>query len=85
MRIVWDQPKRLANLVKHEIEFAEMEADFDWDAALFLPARRPRFRVLGALRGRIVSAIVQPLGSEALAIISVRAASAAEKEIYHAR
>jgi len=54
MKIVWDEPKRLANLEKHGLDFADLEAGFDFDAALTVPARRsrhggPRFKAMGSL------------------------------------
>jgi uncharacterized protein len=37
MRIVWDDPKRLANLDKHGLDFSRTDAEFNWDAALVIP------------------------------------------------
>jgi len=36
MRIVWDEPKRLANLDKHGLDFADLNETF-FDSALVLP------------------------------------------------
>ena len=85
MFIVWDEPKRLANLDKHGLDFADLEEGFDFDAALAieaLPSRSGRRRVLliGALFDRLVIAIiVSPLGSEAQSVVSMRVASPKER------
>lgn len=86
--IVWDEPKRLANLVKHDLDFADFEAGFNFATALEVPAKssqtgRPRSKLIGSFNGRIVvAAIVSPLGTEALALISLRPASALERMLY---
>jgi uncharacterized DUF497 family protein len=36
MKIVWDEPKRLANLDKHGLDFADLNETF-FDTALVLP------------------------------------------------
>jgi uncharacterized DUF497 family protein len=36
MKIVWDEPKRLANLYKHGLDFADLNESF-FDDALVLP------------------------------------------------
>src|SRR5215204_4933045 len=66
MRIVWDEPKRLANLAKHGLDFQELEHGFDFAEAIIRPARvsrhgHPRWRATGPLNGRIVSVIFRRL------------------------
>lgn len=90
MRLTWDEPKRQANLAKHRLDFADLDSAFDWEAALFQPARpsrtgRRRFKVLGTLDGRLVSIIVSPLGLEALSVVSLRRADTDERRDYDAR
>ncbi len=76
--IVWDEPKRLSNLVKHGLDFASVERSFDFERAIVLSATicsksgRPRLRVIGEMDGRLVALVASPLGGEALAIISLR-------------
>jgi uncharacterized DUF497 family protein len=41
MEIVWDEPKRLANLDKHGLDFADLNEAF-FDNALVVPSRRKR-------------------------------------------
>jgi uncharacterized DUF497 family protein len=84
MRIVWDEPKRLANIAKHGLDFLELENAFDLGEAVIRPARpsrdgRPRWRAIGVLNGRLVSVIFSRLGTEAVAIISLRPAHKTER------
>ncbi len=87
MKIVWDEPKRLANLDKHGLDFREFEDGFSWEACLVFPARpsrtgRARHQMIGALNGKLVVAVVSPLGSEALSLVSLRPVSAKERRLY---
>jgi uncharacterized protein len=55
----WDEAKRLANLRKHGIDFADVE-EFDWDnATKWIDERKAygeeRFLALGFFRGRVHS------------------------------
>lgn len=90
MMIVWDEPKRLANLDKHGLDFAAFEAGFSFDRFAALPAQpsatgRVRYRLVGTLDGKlVVVAVVSPLGSEALSILSLRPANAKERKAYDA-
>lgn len=82
--IIVPEPKRVANLEKHGIDLARFEAEFSWDRYLAVSTRpsrtgRARDRYLGTMGGRVVVAIVSPLGSEALAIISIRPAGTRER------
>ena len=57
MRIVWDEPKRLANLAKHGLDFEELEHGFDFAEAIIRPARvsrhgHSRWRATGPLNGQ---------------------------------
>lgn len=86
--IVWDEPKRLANLAKHDLDFADFETGFDFATALEVTAKpsrtgRSRSPLIGSFRGRlVVAAIVSPLGTQALALISLRPASSSERILY---
>ncbi len=53
MKIVWDEPKRLANLEKHGLDLASLDAAF-FDAAAVKVAKDGRYSALGLLRGRAV-------------------------------
>jgi uncharacterized protein len=81
MKIVWDEPKRLANLDKHGMDFADLNERF-FDTALVLPARYDRYRAIGVNMRGVISVIFAIYGKEAVSIISMRAASKAERRLY---
>jgi uncharacterized protein len=88
MQIVWDESKRLANIDKHGLDFADSEEGFAFDTALRIPARpsnvtgRPRDTLIGHLGSELVVVVVSSLGSEALSLISLRRASPTERRLY---
>jgi uncharacterized protein len=54
VKIVWDEPKRLANLDKHGLDFADLN-EFFFENALVLPSHNRRWVAVGAsVRGVIV-------------------------------
>ena len=58
MKILWDEPKRLANLDKHGLDFADLNESF-FDNALVLPSYRKRWRGIGkTIRGVVVVVFV---------------------------
>jgi uncharacterized DUF497 family protein len=81
MEFVWDEPKRIANLAKHGFDFSDAE-NFDWRSAVVRPAKANRHAAIGFLRLEMVSVIFRPLGREAIAIISMRPVSKAERKLY---
>ena len=81
MKIVWDEPKRLANLDKHGLDFADLNETF-FDDALVLPTYNKRWAGIGKnIRGVIVVVFVK-LGKEAVSVISMRPASKQERKLY---
>lgn len=80
MIITWDEPKRLANLDKHGMDFALLTEDFFADA-LIIPAREGRYKAVGMLADGTLVVIFALLGSEAISIISMRTASANERRM----
>ena len=79
MRITWDEPKRLANLDKHGMDFADLTVEF-FESATIYPARGNRFVAVGMLeRVAVIAVIFAPLGSEAIAVVSMRPASPTER------
>jgi uncharacterized DUF497 family protein len=84
VKIVWDEPKRLANLAKHGLGFADLNETF-FDNALVLPSYNRRWAGIGKnIRGVIVVVFVT-LGKEAVSIISMRPASRNERKLYAER
>jgi uncharacterized DUF497 family protein len=88
VKIIWDESKRLSNLAKHGLDFADIEKGFDFDGAIVLPAKPSRtslarFRLIGDLRGALLVAVVgSRLGREALSIVSLRPASRKERKLH---
>ena len=86
--ISYDDLKRQMNLDAHGFDFAEFAERFDATHAVFVetkPSRTgiQRFRVIGRWSdGRIVTAILSPLGSEAWSLVSLRTASKLERRTY---
>jgi uncharacterized DUF497 family protein len=63
MEIVWGEPKRLATLDKHGLDFADLNETF-FDSALVLPTYNKRWAGIGKnIRGIIVVVFVK-LGKE---------------------
>jgi uncharacterized DUF497 family protein len=84
MEIIWDEPKRLANLDKHGLDFADLNEAF-FDSALVLPAYNGRWAGIGKnIRGVIVVVFVK-LGKEAVSVVSMRPASRNERKLYAER
>ncbi len=79
MVIIWDEPKRYANIDKHGIDFAAIGVEF-FLGAMVKPAREGRWVAIGKLDGIIV-VIFAMVGSEAISIISARPASAKERKL----
>ena len=80
MRIVWDEPKRLANIGKHGLDFADLSSDFFLGAGVS-DARGGRFKAVGRVADETVVVIFSRLGSEALSIVSMRPAGRDEREL----
>jgi uncharacterized protein len=91
VKIVWDESKRHINLEKHGLDFAEFERGFSWERFVTIPSRpslttqRRRAQLVGRLNDVIVVAVVSPLGSEALSLISLRPANLKERARYAER
>jgi uncharacterized protein len=81
MRIVWDEPKRRMNLIKHRLDFAELTVDF-FQTAYIEESKNDRFKAIGEFKGQLVIVVVfRPLGSEAISLISMRPASRRERNL----
>ncbi len=85
MRYEWDEPKRLANLHRHGIDFADVYQVFDFDRYLFEDDRfdygETRWITFGLLFGQVV-VIAHTETDEVIRIISVRRAEKDEQETY---
>jgi len=86
-RLVWDETKRQANLVKHGLDFAEAGAVLDSRYRLDVPVVRQgevRIQSFSYVMNRLAVLTVVHLDREgATRIVSFRPASETESEIYH--
>jgi hypothetical protein len=80
MRIVWDEPKRLANLAKHGMDFVKLEEEF-FERATVVPASDDRFIAIGRHLSSTIVVVFAPLGREAISVISMRRASRRERSL----
>jgi hypothetical protein len=85
VKIIWDEPKRQANIATHGLDLADAES-FEWETAIVIRGHRsatgkPRFRV-DRLRNDLVALVFSLLGTEAVSVISLRRASRAERKLY---
>lgn len=81
MKIVWDEPKRLANIDKHGLDFRELTLGF-FERATIQPVRLGRYKAVGMLADGTVVVIFARLGREAISVISLRAASPRERRLF---
>jgi uncharacterized DUF497 family protein len=87
--LFWDPPKRLRNLKRHGLDFAEAQK-FDWTTADVSETHagsrgERRLKAIGFLGDRLIALIFAPLGTEGLSVISMRAASRKERNDYGQR
>ncbi|MGI9056146.1 MAG: BrnT family toxin, partial [Pyrinomonadaceae bacterium] len=81
----WDEQKRLINLQKHGIDFADVSLIFDYDVATDIDDRfdygEIRYISLGLLRGDVI-VVSHKEESEIFRIITARKAEKHEQETY---
>ncbi|UDU18829.1 BrnT family toxin [Sinorhizobium meliloti] len=80
MEIIWDEPKRIANIEKHGLDFADLSLEF-FLASLVVPAKNGRSKAIGRLEDGTIVVIFVTLGSEALSVISMRPARKDERSL----
>jgi len=80
MLILWDEPKRHANLAKHGLDFAALTVEF-FEASLVVVAKEGRFKALGRLADGAIAVIFATLGTEGVSVISMRPASDTERKL----
>ena len=79
MKIVWDEQKRAANLIKHKLDFAALDETF-FLTAIIRPAKLGRFRAIGRIDDDAIAVIFARLGVEGLSVISMRPANSRERK-----
>lgn len=82
MQIIWDEPKRLANLVKHGMDFADLDEVF-FANALIAAARKDRWRALGVNVNGVIAVVFAKYGRQGVSVISMRPASVKERKLFH--
>jgi len=80
MKIVWDEPKRLANIARHGMDFADLDETF-FEGSVIVPAKLGRQIAVGRHRSGIVLVVFVALGTEGLSIVSMRAANRKERRL----
>ncbi|WP_455272916.1 BrnT family toxin [Rhizobium herbae] len=80
MKIIWDEPKRIANFQKHGLDFADV-VDFEWETAVIDATYSSRMKAIGFFADGTAVVIFATLGVEAISIISFRPASAKERKV----
>jgi len=78
MMIVWDEPKRLVNLAKHGLDFADLNDSF-FLTSLVVPAKQDRHMAIGRLANGTIVVVFAVLGTEGISVISMRPASWKER------
>lgn len=85
MRFEWNEQKRLINLKKHGIDFADVYLMFEYDVATDIDDRfdygEIRYISLGLLRGDVI-VVSHKEKDENFRIISARKAEKYERETY---
>ncbi len=80
MKIVWDEPKRQANIAKHGMDFADV-VFFGWETALIAKSHSNRMKAIGYFEDGAAVVIYAELGTEAISIISFRPANPKERSL----
>jgi uncharacterized DUF497 family protein len=80
MRIVWDEPKRLANIASHGMDFADLDDAF-FEGSVIVPGKLGRQIAVGRHRSGIILVVFVALGTEGLSVVSMRPASRTERRL----
>ena len=80
MKLVWDEPKRISNLEKHGLDFADLTLAF-FEGAYISAAKFGRRVAIGRMPDGTITVIFVHMGGEALSIISMRPASRRERAL----
>jgi uncharacterized DUF497 family protein len=80
MKIVWDEPKRLANIASHGMDFADFDEGF-FEGSVVAPAKSGRLIAVGRHRGGTILVVFAALGTEGLSVVSMRPASRRERRL----
>jgi len=81
MEIVWDEPKRLANIINHGMDFIDLDEAF-FETSFIGTAKHGRLFAVGRLANGVITVIFVTLGTEGFSIISMRPASRKERKLF---
>ena len=84
MKILWDEPKRLANLAKHGLDFADLDESF-FENSLVVSGKKRRLMAIGVSISGLIVVVFVVMGAEAVSVISMRPASPRERSRYASR
>jgi uncharacterized DUF497 family protein len=84
MKITWDPPKRIANIVKYRLDFATLTEEF-FANALVISAKSGRYKAIGVDANGVISVVFVTLGLEGISVISMRPASKNERKLFNAK
>ena len=79
MKILWDEPKRRANIDKHGLDFADLTLEF-FIHSVIIPAKLGRYLAIGRISTHTIAVVFVTLGREAVSVMSMRPASRSEKK-----
>jgi uncharacterized protein len=80
MKLVWDEPKRLANLASHGRDFADLDESF-FEGSVIVPAKLGRQIAVGRHRSGVILVVFVALGTEGFSVVSMRPASRKERRL----
>lgn len=80
IKIVWDEPKRLANIARHGMNFADLDESF-FEEAVIVPGKLGRLVAVGRHPLGIILVAFATLGTEGISEISMRQASRKERRL----
>jgi uncharacterized DUF497 family protein len=87
MKFTWDETKRLQNLVKHGVDFADAEQIFQGPTLVHLDDRHnygeTRFIALGCIQGRPMVMVFTEPDASTVRVISLRKATRYEEKELH--
>lgn len=78
--ILWDEHKRLTNLAKHGLDFADLDYGFFENATVY-EGLLGRHVAVGWFGDMVITVVFKFLGEEALSVISMRPASKKERNL----
>ena len=86
--VTWDETKRISNINKHQLDFADTYLVFETDTFTFEDKRiayhEQRFVTLGILNGNVVVVVHTETENE-IRVISLRKATQNEQKLYFSR